>query len=61
MIVCGPVPLSERIALPAAALTVATGDGAAREWAWKQLENGCPGHADAALLGGMEPSALRQG
>jgi hypothetical protein len=61
MIVCGPVPLSERIALPAAALTVATGDGAAREWAWKQLENARPRHADDALLGGMEPSALRQG
>ena len=38
MIVCGPVPLSERMAVPDAALAVATGDPAAREWAWKSIE-----------------------
>ena len=38
MIVCGPVPLSERMARPEAALAIATGDAAAREWAWKTLE-----------------------
>ena len=38
MIVCGPVPLSERMAVPDAALAVATGDPAAREWAWKRIE-----------------------
>ena len=31
MIVCGPIPLSERMADPEAALAVATGDAAARE------------------------------
>ena len=31
MIVCGPVPLRERMACPEAALTVAIGDAAARE------------------------------
>jgi hypothetical protein len=38
MIVCGPVPLRERMADPAAALIVATGDAAARDGAWKRLE-----------------------
>ena len=38
MIVCGPVPLSERMARPEAALAIATGDAAARERAWKRLE-----------------------
>ena len=57
MIVCGRVPLSERMALPAAALTVA----AAREWAGNQLETARPGHADDTLRGQMEPSALRRG
>ena len=38
MIVCGPVPLRERMAHPDAALAIATGDAAAREWAWKRLE-----------------------
>ncbi len=40
MIVCGPIPLSEQMALPEAALTIATGDTAARDEAWKQLESG---------------------
>jgi hypothetical protein len=61
MIVCGPVALSERMAAPAAALTIATGDAPAREWAWKQLENARSGHADAAMAGEMEPSVLRRG
>jgi pimeloyl-ACP methyl ester carboxylesterase len=38
MIVCGPVPLSERMAAPDAALAIATGDQTARESAWKQIE-----------------------
>ena len=38
MIVCGPIPLRERMACPEAALAIATGDTAAREWAWKRLE-----------------------
>jgi hypothetical protein len=61
MIVCGPIPLSERMARPEAALAIATGDAAAREWAWKRLENAAAGHADAADLSKMEPSARRSG
>ena len=61
MIVCGPIPLSERMALPEAALAIATGDAAAREWAWKRLENAAAGRTDAADLGEMEPSARRRG
>jgi hypothetical protein len=61
MIVCGPIPLSERMARPEAALAIATGDAAAREWAWKRLETATPGRVDAADLGEMEPSARRSG
>jgi hypothetical protein len=38
MIVCGPVPLRERMADPVAALALATAEGAAREEAWKRLD-----------------------
>jgi hypothetical protein len=61
MIVCGPIPLRERMALPEAALAIATGDAAAREWAWKRLETAAAGRVDAAELGGVEPSARRSG
>ncbi|HEV7634568.1 MAG TPA: hypothetical protein VGO54_03935 [Bradyrhizobium sp.] len=61
MIACGPIPLSERMALPEAALAVATGDAAAREWAWKRLETAAPSRTDAADSGEMEPSARRRG
>jgi len=61
MIVCGPIPLSARMAVPDAALAVATGDPAAREWAWKRIETTKPGPVDAAGLGNMEPSARRSG
>jgi hypothetical protein len=57
MIVCGPVPLRERMADPAAALALATGDAAARDKAWKKLEAG-PVIADP---GQMEPSARLSG
>jgi hypothetical protein len=57
MIVCGPVPLRERMADPAAALALATGDAATRENAWKRLETG-PEIADP---GQMEPSARLRG
>ena len=53
MIVCGPVPLRERMADPAAALALATGDEMARERAWKRLEAA----SNAADPGEMEPSA----
>ena len=61
MIVCGPIPLSERMARPEAALAIATGDAAAREWAWKRLETAAASRADAADLGELEPSARRRG
>ena len=38
MIVCGPVPLSARMAVPDAALDVATGDSGVRDRAWKRIE-----------------------
>jgi hypothetical protein len=61
MIVCGPVLLSERMARPEVALAIATGDAAAREWAWKRLETAASARADAADLAEMEPSARRRG
>jgi hypothetical protein len=61
MIVCGPIPLRERMTRPEAALAIATGDAAAREWALKGLETADAGRADAAGLGGMEPTARRSG
>ena len=61
MIVCGPIPLNERMAEPDAALAIATGDAAAREWAWKRLETAAASRLEAADLGEMEPSARRRG
>src|ERR1700676_3578938 len=61
MIVCGPIPLRERMAHPEAALAVATGDPAAREWGWKTIETARTDPPDAAELGEMEPSARRSG
>ena len=55
MIVCGPILLIERMARPEAALAVATGDAAAREWAWKRLKTSTSDQADAADLGEMKP------
>jgi hypothetical protein len=57
MIVCGPVPLRERMADPAAALALATGDAAARDRAWKSLE-AVPVTADPKK---MEPTAHLSG
>src|ERR1700682_4646285 len=61
MIVCGPIPLSERMAAPDAALAVATGDQTARECGWKEIETARNAPPDAAELGEMEPSARRSG
>jgi hypothetical protein len=61
MIVCGPIPLTERMARPEAALAIATGDEAAREWAWKRLESAPAGRVDALDLSELEPSARRRG
>ena len=38
MMVCGPLALCDRFAHPAAALAIATGDGATRSRAWAELE-----------------------
>jgi pimeloyl-ACP methyl ester carboxylesterase len=62
MIVCGPIPLSERMARPEAALAIATGDAAARESAWKRLEMELAGAGAAAeLQRETGPSARRSG
>ncbi|MDE2376636.1 alpha/beta hydrolase [Bradyrhizobium sp.] len=62
MIVCGPVPLRERTAMPDAALAVATGDAAAREFAWRRLENAASRSQNPAQdLGEMEPPARSRG
>ena len=61
MIVCGPVPLRERMAHPDAALTVATGDAAARERAWKELESTPSSGSGAIETGEWEPSARAGG
>ena len=61
MIVCGPIPLRERMAQPEAALEVATGGAAARETAWKTLETAPANPVDAVGLGEVEPSARRSG
>ena len=55
MIVCGPIPLSERMAHPEAALIAATGDAAARACAWQKLETTAADPATAADLSEMEP------
>jgi len=63
MIVCGPVPLRERMAHPDAALAAVTAkDGAIRENAWAALDApgryGLPGATDLGSY--MEPSARRR-
>lgn len=62
MIVCGPVPLRERMACPAAALTVATTeDNGAREQAWTQIDTFLPPRSFTGVSGDVEPSARRRG
>jgi hypothetical protein len=62
MIVCGPVPLRERMAAADAALAVATGDATSREFAWRKLENVAPRAENAATdLGDLEPPARSRG
>jgi len=62
MIVCGPIPLRERMAVPEAALAIVPGDdGTAPERSWKRLES-APGPCEnAADLSAVEPSARRSG
>jgi hypothetical protein len=61
MIVCGPIPLTERMDRPEAALAIATGDVQARDRAWKSLETAATGPVDGADSGEMEPSAHLRG
>jgi hypothetical protein len=61
MIVCGPVPLKERMANQAAALAIATGDAGTREMAWNRLETGSIASLDASGTARMEPTAVRSG
>ena len=57
MIVCGPVPLRERMARPGAALAIASGDEAMRARAWREIEAPLATAAGAPKLGTLEPSA----
>jgi hypothetical protein len=62
MIVCGPLCLAERVALPEAALAVAAGDAAARQWGWNRLEAPpASNNLNAADSAQMERSARRRG
>jgi hypothetical protein len=61
MIVCGPVPLRERMARPDAALAIATDDAMARERGWKELESIPICDNTAAESGKWEPSARAGG
>src|ERR1700704_195799 len=61
MIVCGPVPLKDRMADQAAALAIATGDAEARETGWNRLETAPIAGLDASETGRMEPTVARRG
>jgi hypothetical protein len=49
------------VAVPDAALDVATGDSGSRDRAWKKIEAATTAAANAADLGKMEPSTRRSG
>ena len=57
MVVCGPVPLRERMTNPRAALAIATGDAEKRELAWKSLDQSTDCDAGSTDLRALEPSA----
>ena len=61
MIVCGPVPLPERMAHPDTALEIAVGEPAARENAWKRLEMTPISGSRSSNPDRMETTALRSG
>jgi hypothetical protein len=61
MIVCGPVPLRERMTHMDAALAIAVGDAEAQKKAWKTLEFAVSGPPETTRHGLMEPSARRGG
>ena len=60
MIVCGPVPLRERMTQPSAALALVDGNLATRENAWKKLDLGQKS-AISAPSTGIPPAARRIG
>jgi pimeloyl-ACP methyl ester carboxylesterase len=57
MIVCGPVPLRERMARPDAALAIASDDEAMRAQGWRELGAPLAAGLDAPKLQGLERSA----
>jgi len=59
MIVCGPLPLRERMARPDAALAIVSDDEAMRAQGWRVLEAPLAATANAPKLGTLEPSASR--
>jgi hypothetical protein len=61
MIVCGPVPLKERMADQVAALAIATGDAEAREKGWNRLQTAPIADLDGSEAGRMEPTVARRG
>jgi hypothetical protein len=61
MIVCGPVPLRERISHPQAALAAITSDPAVRAGAWKALESPPRAEAPAPGPGITEPPGRHRG
>ena len=62
MIVCGPIPVRERMAEPEAALALAiAGDAAAREGAWTRLESALPTAQGGAKASDVEPPARLSG
>ncbi len=61
MIVCGPVPLKERMADQAAALAIAIGDAGARETGWNRLQTAPIAAPGASEAGRMEPTVARRG
>ena len=61
MIVCGPVPLKERMARPDAALRVASDDAAMRAQAWREIEAPLADGLYAPKLQSLERSAPQHG
>ena len=61
MIVCGAVPLRERMARPDAALAIASDDEAMRAQGWRELEAPLATAANAPKLGTLERSTPQHG
>ena len=61
MIVCGPVPLRERMARPDAALAIASPDEAMRARGWRELEAPLATPSSAPKSGTLERSTPQHG